>query len=123
MLEHVAIGLAVVVSAVPASFAHGSPILEHCKSERTGIEAEERQTQQGSAGNTAAVSVEVPIGRVCVGPEFVGDEPVYVRRTSAGNGMTVVEVSTTPFMPVLGANERPPGVYKLNLRPDQPAPW
>jgi hypothetical protein len=32
--------------------------------------------------------------------------------------MTIVEVSTTPFMPVLASNEEPPGV-----RPDQPAGW
>jgi hypothetical protein len=119
MFEYVAIGLAVVVSEVPASFAQDSRGLDHCKSEATTVEPEERQTQT-PAGN-AAVSVEVPIGRVCVGPEFVGDGPVYVRRTSAGNGMTVVEVSTTPFMPGMG--ERPPGIYKLNVKPDQPAGW
>jgi hypothetical protein len=122
MLGYVAIGLAVVVSGVPASFAQGSRVLDRCSSQGTGIEAEARQAQQGP-GSNPAVSLEVPIGRVCVGPEFVGDEPVYVRRTSVGNGMTVVEVSTTPFMPVLGANERPPGVYKLTVRPDQPASW
>jgi hypothetical protein len=122
MLKYVAIGLAVVVSDVPASFAQDSRGLDHCTSERTAAESEERQTQQTPESNTA-VSVEVPIGKVCVGPEFVGDEPVYVRRTGAGNGITVVEVSTTPFMPVLGVNEKPPGVYKLKVRPDQPAGW
>jgi len=121
MLEYVAIGLA-VVSGVPASSAQNSRGLDHCTSEAAAVEAQERQTQQATEGN-AAISVEVPSGRVCVGPEFVGDEPVYVRRTSAGNGMTVVEVSTTPFMPVLGANEKPRGLFKLNVRPDQPAGW
>jgi len=126
MLEYVAIGLAVVVSDVPASFAQDSRGLDHCASEGPApIEAQERQTQptQQTPGSNSGVSVEIPIGRVCVGPEFAGDEAVYVRRTSAGNGMTIVEVSTTPFMPVLGAYEKPRGIYKLNVRPDQPAGW
>ena len=122
MLEYVAIGLAVVVSDLPASFAQESRGLDHCTSEQTAVEADQRQTQDTTASNTA-VSVEMPIGRVCAGPQFVGDEPVYVRRTSAGSGMTIVEVATTPFMPVLGDSQKPPGVYKLKVRPDQPAGW
>jgi len=59
----------------------------------------------------------VPIGRVCVGPEVVDGEPIYVRRTTVSEGMTIVEVSTTPFMPV--SNE----VAGLIGRPDQPAGW
>jgi hypothetical protein len=116
MLGYMAIGLAVLVSNVPASFAQNSRGLEHCQSAATGIEAEERQTPQRAGSNTG-VFVEVPIGKVCVGPESVG-EPVFVRRTTVGQGMTIVEVSTTPFTAVLGSNEAPPGV-----RPDQPASW
>lgn len=116
---HMAIGLAAVVSVVPASFAQDSRVLDHCKSAGTGIEAEERQTIQRPGSNTG-VFVAVPIGRVCVGPEVVDGEPSYVRRTTVKEGMRIVEVSTTPFMPVLGSSEGPPGVLG---RPDQPAGW
>ena len=118
-----AIGLAVVVSVVPASFAQNPPVLGHGKSPRAGIEAE-RQTHKMSdglrleGGEHTGVLVFVPIGRVRVGPEVVDGEPSYVRRTKAREGMTIVEVSTTPFMP------EPPGVEELIGRPDeQPASW
>ena len=117
MLGYMAIGLAVAVSGVPAALAQDSRVLEHCKSAGTGTEAEERQTQQRPEGNTG-VFVDVPIGKVCVGPESLDDEPIYVRRTTVGNGITIVEVSTTPFMAVLSSNKKQPGV-----RPDQPAGW
>jgi hypothetical protein len=114
-----AIGFAVVVSGVPASFAQDSRVLDHCKSAGTGIEAEERPTHQSPGSNTG-VSVAVPIGRVCVGPEFVDGEPSYVRRIKGKEGMAIVEVSTTPFMPDLRSSEDPRGVIG---RPDQPASW
>jgi hypothetical protein len=111
------IGLAAVVGVVPASLAQDSRVLDHGKPAGTGIEAEERQTHPRPGSNTA-ISLAVPIGRVSVGPDFVDGEPVYVRRMTVREGMTIVEVSTTPFMPVLASNEEPPG-----LRPDQPASW
>ena len=114
---YMAIGLAAVVAVVPASFAQASRGLDQCKSAGTGIKAEERQTHQTPESNTG-VSVAVPIGKVCVGPEIVDGEPSYVRRTR--EGVTIVEVSTTPFMPVLASNEGPRGVTG---RPDQPAGW
>ena len=114
---YMAIGLAAVVGVVPASFAQDSRVLDHCKSAGTRIEAEEPQTHQSLESNTG-VFVAVPIGRVCVGPDFVDGEPSYVRRTTAKEGMTIVEVSTTPFMP-----EPPGGVGELIGRPDQPASW
>jgi hypothetical protein len=113
-IGYMAIGLAAVV--VPASFAQASRVLEHCESAGTGIEAEERQTNQRPGSNTG-VSVEVPIGTVCVAPEVVDGESIYVRRTTVTEGMTIVEVSTTPFMTV--SNE----VDGLIGRPDQPAGW
>ena len=114
---YMAIGLAAVVSMVPASFAQDSRVLDHCKSAGTGIEAEERQTHQKFGSNTG-ISLAVPIGRVWVGPESLDGEPVYVRRATVSKGMTIVEVSTTPFMP------EPPGVDQLIGRPDeQPASW
>jgi hypothetical protein len=112
-------GLAVSVGVVPASLAQGSQVLDHCKSAGTGIEAEERQTHQSPGSNTG-VFVDVPIGRVCVGPEVVDGEPSYVRRTKVSEGMAIVEVSTTPFMPVLASNEGPVGIIGS---PDQPAGW
>jgi hypothetical protein len=111
-----AIGLALAFSSVSPSLARGSGVLEHCNSTETGTEAEQ-QTDQGP-GSTTGVSVDVPIGSVCVSPEFLGGEPVYVRRTTVGTGMTIVEVSTAPFMP-----EGPPGVAASIGRPDQPASW
>ena len=122
---YMAIGLAVVVGVVPASFAQDSRVLDRGKSAGTGIEAEERQTHnEMSAGlrlearEHTGVFVAVPIGRVWVGPELVDGEPSYVRRTTVSKGITIVEISTTPFMPA------PPGVDALIGRPtDQPASW
>ena len=113
---HMAIGLAAVVSMVPASFAQESRVLDHCKPAGTGIEAEERQTDRGPASNTG-VFVAVPIGRVCVGPDVVDGERSYVRRITAKEGMAIVEVSTTPFL------EGPPGIDQVIGRSDQPASW
>ena len=117
---YMAIGLAAVVSVVPASFAQDSRVLDHGKSAGTGIEAE-RQTHQRPGSNTG-ISLEVPIGRVSVDPESLDGEPIYVRRMTVRERLTVVEVSTTPFMPVLASNEEPRGVGSIG-RPDQPAGW
>ena len=117
--RYIVIGLAAVVGVVPASSAQDSRVLDHGKSAGTGIEGEERQAHQTFGGNTG-VSLAVPIGRVSVGPDLVGgDEPIYVRRTTVSGGITIVEVSTTPFTPVLRSNE----VAGLIGRPDQPAGW
>jgi hypothetical protein len=115
---YMAIGLAAVVSVVPAAFAQDSRVLDHGKSAGTGIEPKERQTDQRSGSNTG-ISLEVPIGRVSVGPEVLDGEPVYVRRSTVREGVTIVEVSTTPFMPVLASNEVDGSIG----RPDQPAGW
>jgi len=106
----IAIGLAVPVNVVPASLAHGKPA-------GTGIEAKERQKHQGIESNKG-ISLAVPIGSVSVDPKSVGGEPVYVRRATVRDGMTIVEVSTTPFVPVLASNDQLPAV-----RSDQPAGW
>jgi hypothetical protein len=115
---YMAIGLAAVVSVVPASFAQDSRVLDHGKSAGTAIEAEDLQTHQ-RFGSNAGISLAVPIGRISVDPEFVDGEPIYVRRTTAREGMAIVEVSTTPFMAVLASNE----VAGSIGRPDQPAGW
>ena len=96
-IGHMAIGLAAVAAVVPAASAQ-----------------EPRVPSDGKSAGTSA-----PIGKVRVGPEFADGEPIYVRRTTVRAGMTIVEVSTTLFMPVLRSNEAPPGVG----RPDQPAGW
>jgi hypothetical protein len=117
MLGYLAIGFAVVVGGVPASFAHDSRVLDRCKSAGVEIAAEEQREHQGPGGN-AGVVVAVPIGRVCVGPEVVDGEPSYVRRTTSKEGMAIVEVSTTPFMPLLAS-----GAGESIVRTDQPAGW
>ena len=116
-----AIGLAAVVGVVPAAFAQDSRVVDPGKSKGTATEAEERQTHQRPASN-AGISLAVPIGRVSVGPEVVNGEPIYVRRSTVREGITIVEVSTTPFMPVLASNEGPAGVQAI-VRPDQPVGW
>ena len=115
----IAIGLAVVVSGVPAAFAQDRQVLDHGKAAGTGSKATERQTHQEFGSNTG-ISLAVPIGRVSVGPDLVGGEPIYVRRTTASGGITIVEVSTTPFMPVLASNQTK---NRFLGRPDQPAGW
>ena len=121
-IGYMAIGLAVVVSVVPASFAQAPRVLGHGKSAGTGIAAKERQTHdemsdglRSEAREHTGVSVAVPMGRVWVDPEFLDGEPVYVRRIT--ESMAIVEVSTTPFMPVLGSNE---GIGRPE---EQPASW
>ena len=96
-IGHLAIGLAAVAAVVPAASAQ-----------------EPRVPGDGKSAGTS-----VPIVKVRVGPEFAEGEPIYVRRTTVRPGMTIVEVSTTPFMPDLASNEGPPGV----ARPDEPASW
>jgi hypothetical protein len=122
----VAFGLAVVVSFVPASLAQDSGVLDHGKPAGTGVEAEEvRQTHGELSGGLsseapghAGVFIVAPIGKVGVGPASVEGEPTYVRRTKASEGMTIVEVSATPFMPALQSS-----VAELIAKPDQPAGW
>ena len=100
------IGLAVVVGDVPASFAQDS-----------------RDSDPGEAAGTTSnkgISLAVPIGTVTVGPRSLDGEPVYTRRSTVREGITIVEVSTTPFEPVLASNEGHPAAI---VRPDQPAGW
>ena len=104
MIGCFAIGLAAVISVFSASLA-------------------EDQGRPAGSGKTV-VSVAVPSGKVRVGAELVDGEPVYVRRTTGIEGMTVVEVSTSPFMPVLPSNGEPAAADKLIANPAaQPASW
>lgn len=113
-----ATGFTAVVALVPASSAGASPVLD-CLSAIAGVEAGEAETRQAPNSN-ASILVDVPIGKICVGPDSVEGEPSYVRRTIAPGGMAIVEVSATPFMPELGSND---GAGQLIARPDQPASW
>ena len=96
-IGQMAIGLAAVVGVVPAALAQ----------------------EPGVPGDGKSAGTSVPIGKVRVGPEFGEGEPIYVRRTTVRPGMTIVEVSTTPFGPVLSPKEQAAAV----VRPDQPASW
>jgi hypothetical protein len=115
----IAIGLAVVLGGVPASFAQDSRIVDHGKSAGTATAVKGRKTAQ-TLGR--GISLVVPSGKISVDTNAVASEPVYVRRSTVRDGITIVEVSTTPFMPVLAANAGPGGT-PLKVRPDQPAGW
>lgn len=104
-----AIGLAAVAGVVPASSAQDSRVPDPGKSAGTG----------GNKG----ISVAVPMGKVTVGPKSLDGGPVYVRRSTVREGITIVEVSTTPFMPALLSKEETAEVARSIVRPDQPAGW
>ena len=119
-----AFGLAVGVAVVPASLAQESQGPDHGKLAGTRVEVEEPQAHGELSGGLSSearthtgVFIVAPIGKVGLGPASVEGEPSYVRRTT-DKGITIVEVSTTPFMPVLASN----GAV-LIARPDQPAGW
>jgi len=119
-IGYMAFGLAVVVAVVPASFAQDPQVLDHGKLAGTGIQTQTHDEMsaglRSEAPGHAGVFVAEPIGKVWVGPESLDGEPSYVRRTK-DKGITIVEVSTTPFMPEV------PGVDVLIGRSDQPAGW
>jgi hypothetical protein len=119
-----AFGPAVAVAAVPASLAQDPAVLDQGKLAGTGVQVEEPQTHGELSGGLSSearthtgVFIVAPIGKVGVGPASVEGEPTYVRRTT-DKGITIVEVSTTPFMPVLQSK-----FAELIARPDQPAGW
>lgn len=107
-----AVGLTAVLGVAPAAFAQDG------KSAGAGTEAEERQGQK--LGRNASISLAVPTGKISVDRGAAGGAPVYTRRTTVGPGITVVEVSTTPFEPVPAATGT---VHAAVVRPDQPAGW
>lgn len=115
--KYLVIGLAAVVGLVPASLAQGSEVPDPDKPAATAVEA--KKGQKRTSARNANVSLAVPTAKVSVGPKSLEGEPVYVRRTTVGQGITVVEVSTTPFVPDLPSKQ----VAELAVRPDQPASW
>lgn len=126
-----AIGLAIVVESVPASFAQDPGVLNNGKSAASAIAADQRQTQNEQydgpgpdPGEPSGVYIAVPTGSVKVGPEFVEGEPVYARRTTVIEGMIIVEVSTTPFAPDFLSNQGVALVDPPFNKPSEfPAPW
>ena len=109
MIGHIAIGLAALVGLVPASLAQDSGVPDPAKPAGTG--------------NKTDVSVAEPIGNVSVSAQSADGEPLYVRRTSPIGGMAIVEVSSTPFAPVLPSSVKPAGAAAPVVRADQPAGW
>lgn len=101
-----AVGFAALVSEVPASLAQDSGVLD--------------QGKLAGTRSNAGISIDVPIGKISVGAGSLEGEPIYVRRSTVREGITIVEVSTTPFVPVLSSGEQ---VAQLVVRPDQPAGW
>jgi hypothetical protein len=119
-----AIGLAGVASIATASFAQASRGPDRGETAGTGIEAVEPKKHgelsdgpRTDAEEPTGVFVAAPIGRVGVGPELVEGEPIYLRRTPVRQGITIVELSTTPFQVEAVAFEG------WLARPDQPAGW
>jgi hypothetical protein len=96
-IGYIAIGLAVGVAVAPVASAQEPRV----------------------PGEIKAAGPSVQIGTVRAGPEFVEGETIYVRRTTVRPGITIVEVSTTPFTPVLPSKEQAAAV----VSPDQPASW
>ena len=119
MLGQIAIGLALVASAVPASVARDSRGLDRCASADPATEAEGPQAER-TPPSDKGVFVEVPTGKVCVDPQSLEGEYSYIRRSTAAGGMAIVEISTTPFMPDLASSGGSQGAIP---RPDQPASW
>jgi hypothetical protein len=113
------IGLAVVAGAVPASFAQDTPAPDYGKPAGAEEPQAHEDMSDGSRSKTwehMGAFVAEPVGRFRVGPEFVDGETVYILRTPVSQGVTTVEVSTTPF--------EPSGVGELTGNPDEhPAGW
>ena len=109
MIGHIAIGLAAFVGVVPASLAQDS-----------GVTDPDKPAGTGSKTN---VSVAEPIRDVSVSAQSVDGAPLYVRRTSPIGGMAIVEVSKTPFAPVLPSGVIPAPVAAPVVRADQTAGW
>lgn len=110
-----AFGLAAVVGVVPAALAQDSG-----KSAGTEAEAKGRQAPQKLG---RGISLAVPTGRISVDPQTVAGEPIFVRRATVRDGMTIVEISTAPFMPVSLSKEEAGELARSIVRSDQPASW
>ena len=116
---YLALGLAALVAVVPASLAQDTHVANPRKPVGTAIQAIAQRVHP-RLGNSRGISLDVPVGRVWVSPKGLEGEAIYVRRTTAKAGIAIVEVSTTPFMPVSATGAEG---FRGAVRPDQPAPW
>ena len=114
-----AIAVAAVVGDARASFAQDSRVPDPGKHAGT---AKNRVTHQG-LDSSKGISLVVPTGKISVDHGSPGGEQIYVRRSTGKEGVTMVEVSTTPFMPVLASNEGAQVGSLSIVKPDQPAGW
>lgn len=118
-------GLVLALSCANGAIAHQPQDTGQCADAgsdcRTGrSEIADRQSDALRAEGTGGVAVAVPIGSVTIGPEFVGGERSFVRRVTMKAGVTVVELSATPF---LDAGQAADG-SGMTANPDAlPAPW
>lgn len=69
--------------------------------------------------SAAVITVAEPTGKIVPVGEVETGAPVFVRRTTGKEGITVVEASTTPFAPDVAG----PVQMAQVQRPDQPAGW
>ena len=95
--------LALVLSCAAGANAHQPQDNSRCADTGSGCragrpESAERETNASRAEGAGGVALAVPIGSVTIGPEFVGGERSFVRRVTMKAGVTVVELSATPFL-------------------------
>lgn len=118
MILSTAISLAVAVSAVPAWLAQDPTGSDQSNPAGTANQTGERQTHR-ELRSGAGISLVIPTGKIFVGAGPASGGSVYERRTT-DDGITIVEVSATPFMPVLQSSGAPTAP---TYRADQPAGW
>jgi hypothetical protein len=118
-----AFGLAAAFAMVQSANAQPLRNSDHGRSAGTGIGVDGASISMSDglsvdAAPQMGVFVAQPVGRVWIDPESVDGMPSYVRRTKGKGGMSIVEVSATPFM------DEVPGVGGVKARPEElPAPW
>lgn len=121
----------IVLGAAPVAFAQVTKSAGPASPTGTAIETGQGQTDparpdrsRSDALDTPVITIAVPVGHVRVGPEFVEGEQGYMRRTAARDGMTVLEFSTTPFVPMLQLAGQSTGLGGSGGRPEElPASW
>ena len=114
---------------VSSSFAHSVPDEGHSPSSVVQVERGDAivtvpDARSEGAQDISGITVDVPIGKVTIGPASMQGEPTYQRRTKAKGGMTIVEISATPFMPEAPAASAASGSLAMAAAPNtQPAGW
>lgn len=126
----VAAGLAcLVMNPVSSSFAYSVPYQGNSPSSVVQVEQGDAvvtvpDARSEGAQDHSGITVDVPIGTVTIGSGSVKGEPAYQRRTKAKGGMTIVEISATPFMPEIATAGAAPASLAMAAAPNtQPAGW